>query len=124
MPLWAAVSDHAALCKPLCGCGWRDGATAIILLLVSRRGRRAAKRARVLIPWLVPVPAPAGVLAVVRSLPYTSRGYETPYTGMVPIHTGKGGRMGARLRGAAALRAMPRLPRRLACVSPTQGRQA
>ena len=33
--------------------------------------------------------APAGVLAVVRSLPFTSRGYETPYTGMVPIHSGK-----------------------------------
>ncbi|KAL4448453.1 hypothetical protein ABPG75_005672 [Micractinium tetrahymenae] len=30
-----------------------------------------------------------GVLAVVRSLPYTSRGYETPYTGMVPIHSGE-----------------------------------
>jgi hypothetical protein len=32
--------------------------------------------------------ATAGVLAVVRSLPYTNRGYETPYTGMVPIHSG------------------------------------
>jgi molecular chaperone Hsp33 len=30
-----------------------------------------------------------GVLAVVRSLPYTARGYETPYTGMVPIHSGE-----------------------------------
>lgn len=30
-----------------------------------------------------------GVLAVVRSLPFTSRGYETPYTGMVPIHSGE-----------------------------------
>ncbi|KAI3439064.1 hypothetical protein D9Q98_001474 [Chlorella vulgaris] len=30
-----------------------------------------------------------GVLAVVRSLPYTNRGYETPYTGLVPIATGE-----------------------------------
>ena len=30
---------------------------------------------------------PAGVLAVVRSLP-AARGFETPYTGMVPIHSG------------------------------------
>lgn len=50
-------------------------------------------------PWL---PLPAGVLAVVRSLPYTSRGYETPYTGLVPIHTGEGWRAGAQLRAAAA----------------------
>lgn len=46
---------------------------------------------------------PAGVLAVVRSLPYTSRGYETPYTGMVPIHSGEGALVGPCGHGAASL---------------------
>jgi redox-regulated HSP33 family molecular chaperone len=30
-----------------------------------------------------------GVLAVVRSLPYTAEGWQTPYTGMVPIKSGE-----------------------------------
>lgn len=32
-----------------------------------------------------------GVLAVVRSLPFTEQGWQTPYTGMIPIVTGEVG---------------------------------
>ena len=44
------------------------------------------------------------MLAVVRSLPYTNRGYETPYTGMVPIHSGglRDGVVGCCVVGARA----------------------